>query len=435
MHQKTSGDTWASRAALGEYAATSAASAADNKEYVVEGILPASGAAIFFGPGSTGKTQFLLWLACHLAAVGPSAPSTFLGAPIRRRGQILVLSAEDLREDLLLRIRGIALQMRREGHETEVSELCGRLHVVPFLSLDEEEFGEPSPSLFQRDASGTWGGTRTLDQVENLIADWNDRANDLQKPEDRIIGVIMDSAVSMAGFELANTEATTNLLFRINRVSRKQDVFWAIIGHTPKDPKNDDPTDGTSRLRGSAMWSTSPRTVVELRIAGEHENLWEVHKAFPSIVRRDIVIAAVAKSNSKGADFRPRVLRRLPEGAFEDITDAFPTVCESYADWQDRKEIVTDDEVAAVIELIRAATGGTAGAKISREDLRREHLKRKQEIPALVGMIDDTSSASAKKRHSLAAAIKLLAARGALHMPRNGSLVVVDLDVVRSERT
>jgi hypothetical protein len=159
-----------------------------------------------------------------------------------------------------------------------------------------------------------------------------------------------------------------------------------------------------------------------------------VHKAFPGILRRDIVIAAVAKSNSKGADFKPRVLRRLPEGAFEDITDAFPTVCESYADWQDRKEVVTDDEVAAVIELIRAATGGKAGAKISREDLRREYLERKQEIPALAGMIGDTLSASAKKRHSLAAAIKFLAGRGALHMPRNGSLVVVDLDVASAIR-
>lgn len=421
--------TWASKAVLGDYAATAAIEAADFKEYVIDGLLPQKGTAVVFGPGSTGKTQFLLWLACHLAADRSRGPDSFLGATIRRRGQVLVLSAEDLREDIFLRIKGIAQQMRRDGHDVDARALGSQLHVIPFLSLEEDEFCAPSPSLFGRDRSGQWRGTATLDGIEQFIASWNKAADAEGNPDRRIIGVIMDSAVSMAGFELANSEATTNFLFRVNRASRRHDLFWAIIGHTPKDTKNDDPVENAvGRLRGSAMWSTTPRTVIELRIAGEHENLMDVQQAFPGIKRRDVVIAMIVKANSKGADFRPRVLRRLDEGAFEDITDAFPSVCEAYTDKAELDAVVTDRQLEATVELIRSATGGTPGSKISRKDLEAEFSKRRSEIPGLRSMLGEVASKHAAKRGSLAAAIKMLAERRMIHQPRNGTIEVVNLD-------
>lgn len=427
MTKKTDG-TWAAKAVAGEYAATGAANAPDMKDYVVEGILPRKGTAIVFGPGSTGKTQFLLWLACHLAATGQEAPGMFLGSPIRRRGQVLILSAEDLREDIFLRIKGIAEQMRREGHNLAAEALCSRLHVIPFLSLEDDEFCAPSPSLFARDRRGEWRGTATLDGVERFIASWNLAADRDDEPDRKIIGVIMDSAVSMAGFELANSEATTNLLFRINRASRRQDVFWTIIGHTPKESKIDDPIENAvGRLRGSAMWSTTPRTVIELRTAGDHENLTDVKRVHPGIKARDVVVAMVVKANSKGADFRPRVLRRLEEGAFENITDTFPSVCENYAEKQHATLDVALLQVDAVRQLLRAMTSGEAGAVVKRKDLQIEFRKHQATIPGLEGMRDSVDSKKAESRGTLAFAIKKLADGGELHQPRNGSVEVIAL--------
>ena len=423
--------SWTVAASLGEYAATAAADQVEAKSYAIDGILPETGASIWFGPGSTGKTQLLLWMAAHLASPAATGPSTWMGAAIRRRGHILVLSAEDIREDIFLRINGIVRQLRREGHpDLDVAEICSRIHVLPFISMTEEEFAAPNPSLFRRSAQGEWVATSTLTDVEKFIGSWNRDADEGGRPDGRIIGVVVDSAVSMAGFELANSEATTNLLFRINRTSLRQDVFWAIIGHTPKDLKNDDPIDNAvARLRGSAMWSTSPRTVVELRTAGEHENITDVRRVYPEVQPRDIVIAMVVKANSKGADCRPRVLRRLAEGAFDDITDAFPSVCEGYASSPTKPASSAVEQRSAVISLIRDLTnGGTAEAMFTRDELSKAFRERRDSFPVLQSMTDDAKSSSATKRGTLAAVIKQLGDEGLLQTTKQGGkLIVKDL--------
>ncbi len=197
--------------------------------------MTATGATIWFGAGSTGKTQLLLWLAAHIAAAGDKTPRQWLGADVNVRGHVLILTAEDLREHVLQRIGMIARRMidQSGGSDEDVAALCRRIHVMAFLSMDTTEFTEPNPCLFKRGAGG-WQPSAVLKGVESFLGRLERPRRGQCRPEDRIVGVILDSAVSMAGFELANSEATTNFLFYLNRLSRRQKMFWAVIGHTPK---------------------------------------------------------------------------------------------------------------------------------------------------------------------------------------------------------
>lgn len=424
------GDTgpWRIDAQDGFYRAGEAATISDSVAFTIDGIVPATGVSMWFGPGSTGKTQLLLWMAAHLAAPEEGGPEAWLGAPIRKRGHVLVLSAEDLREHIFLRLAGIAKAMKSEFPAIDCRVLCNRIHVIPFLSLSEQEFGGRSPSLYTG-RRNRWHASSTLEAIEEIIDVWNAGHG----PDDQIVGVIMDSAVSMAGFELSDSEATTEFLFRVNRASNRQKVFWAIVGHTPKGAEiKDDPLDGAAdRLRGSAMWSTTPRTVVELRIAGDTETLVDVQRSFPDIGRRDIVIANVVKSNSKHADFKPRVLRRLSEGAFQDLTLDFPDVCRSWDPTVPPPKALAsiEDRKAALIELIRNITqGGQPGSTFRRDDLDTEFKTHASDYPALAGIVHGADRDHRTNKRSLAYLITLLQKDAMIEVHRNGPIQVLRLD-------
>ncbi len=420
--------TWIAKALSGEFRAGPAATSNDPKDFAIAGLLPKTGASMWFGPGSTGKTQMLLWMAAHLASPEDGGPSHWLGAKIHKRGHILVLTAEDLREHIFLRLRDIARAMKADYARVDCEDLCNRIHVLPFLSLTQDEFMGTNPSLFTG-GRNKWRRSATLKGVEEFIDGWNASADE----DDRIIGVIMDSAVSMSGFELANSEATTEFLFRVNRNSHRQKVFWTIVGHSPKGSgvKDDDPMDGAvDRLRGSAMWSTTPRTVVELRLAGDTENIADIQRVYPDLGRRDIVIANVVKANSKDADFKPRVLRRLSEGAFDDLTEKFPNVCSS---WDPTRASAPpaandDDRLEAVAQLIRNITeGGREGSIFTRAQLEAEFAEKLPFLPALKGVICDASQAKQKSRNSLAYSLKALSDSNVVRIQRSGTIVVKDL--------
>ena len=262
-----SDESWTVLARRGEYTAQAAAHKTAPMDWAVEGLVPATGATVLFGTGSTGKTQLLLWLAAHIAARGKQKPKRWLGADVKANGQVLVLSAEDLREHLFKRIGDIVWWMSAQADWTdlEVEDVCSRIHVMPFLSMSTKEFDGHNPSLFERGDQGDWVPTKALLSIEKFLDEWNAKANADGRPEDRFVGVILDSAVSMAGFEMSQSEATTNFLFYLNRMSRRQGMFWTIIGHTPKDAGKKLGDAAVERLRGSAMWSTTPRTVTAFR--------------------------------------------------------------------------------------------------------------------------------------------------------------------------
>lgn len=198
--------------------------------------------------------------------------------------------------------------------------------------MTETEFPHDAPTLFAKGlAAPGWRPHQRLEGIRYFIEEHNRRVNEKNGPdEDRIVGVLMDSATSMAGFETTDSGGATSLLFYLNRMCRALDVFWAIIGHTQKQPEIDSSrprANSVARLRGSAMWSTAPRMVVEVRLAcdtraksGFQESSL-VKRVKPDVAPRDILVVDVAKANVPVPNPEPRYLVRQEGAILVDVTD------------------------------------------------------------------------------------------------------------------
>ncbi|BAP13788.1 hypothetical protein AS19_09370 [Alcanivorax sp. NBRC 101098] len=73
------------------------------QRFVIEGLIPEPVAAAIVAPGSTGKSFFLMQAA---AAVATGTP--FFGCPVTRPGGVLMIGAEDDKEELSRRLHAIA---------------------------------------------------------------------------------------------------------------------------------------------------------------------------------------------------------------------------------------------------------------------------------------------------------------------------------------
>lgn len=295
--------------------------------YRIEGWLAERGTSVWFGAGSTGKTQLLLWMAALLASRPEDRPATtWLGGEIHGTGHVLILTAEDTREQIVGRLKDVVTHAMRQSPEAS-RRTCARIHIMPFLSMSEKEFKHPSASLFQQNKDKGWEPTEVMKEIRRYIEEWN-RSHDA---EDRIIGVVMDSATSMAGFESMDAQATTNFFFYLGRLCERLRIFWAIIGHTPKSTTVKRYTyraTAASRLRGVAMWTTAPRLTVEVRLLQDWGRSKADREAGPIrdclgdlVKREDLLKVYVAKANLKGVCWDERILARQRHGAFADVTD------------------------------------------------------------------------------------------------------------------
>ncbi len=296
--------------------------------YRIQGWLAERGTSVWFGAGSTGKTQLMLWMAAMIASHPRDRPEqTWLGGRVNGTGHVLILTAEDTREQIIGRLRDVVTHSLNQDEAARL-RTCARLHVMPFLSMPEGEFEHPNPSLLEQARDKPWGPSEVLLEIRRYIAEWN-RLH--PAVEDRIVGVVMDSATSMAGFDSLDAQATTNFFFYLGRLCERLRIFWAVIGHTPKTtsvPRTNARATAASRLRGVAMWTTAPRLTVEVRLIQEWRERGRVHLEAPGlrawlggrVDREDLLVVYVAKANLKGASRDERYLVRLPRGAFADVT-------------------------------------------------------------------------------------------------------------------
>lgn len=315
-------DTWLADRHLG------AASA--RPSYRIEGWLAETGTSVWFGAGSTGKTQLMLWMAAMVASRREDRREhVWLGGRINGTGHVLVLTAEDTRDQIISRLKDVVEHAL--GQDREASRrTCRRIHIMPFLSMSEDEFKHRNPSLFEQTPKDRhWEASAVMEEVRRYVRDWNQAQDD---PEDRIVGVVMDSATSMSGFDSLDAQATTNFFFYLGRLCERLRIFWAIIGHTPKTTTLTRKTyraTAPSRLRGVAMWTTAPRLTVEVRLSqawregrkttqeGQEHLDW-----LPGSWKPDnLLIVYVAKANLKHASKAERILARQRHGAFVDVTD------------------------------------------------------------------------------------------------------------------
>lgn len=291
----------------------------------IDGWLAQRGTAVWYGAGSTGKTQLLLWMAAMIASRPQHRPKpTWLGGTVNGTGHVLILTAEDARPQIIGRLRDIVQNTMHQDADA-AHETCSRLHVMPFISMTEGEFKHPNASLLRYGDDRVWRPSEVMKEVRHYITAWNERHDD---PEDRIVGVVMDSATSMAGFDSMEGEATTNFFFYLGRLCEALGIFFTIIGHVPKAafvPQKDPWGTAAARLRGVAMWTTAPRMAVEVRLLQEwgkrpegHERA-DLRKMFPELKRHDFLVVYAAKANLLDVCRDPRYLIRNAAGAFEEV--------------------------------------------------------------------------------------------------------------------
>ncbi|GLV20986.1 hypothetical protein TomMM35A_08460 [Sphingobium sp. TomMM35A] len=291
----------------------------------IDGWLAERGTAIWYGAGSTGKTQLLLWMAAMIASRPQHRRPTWLGGKINGTGHVLILTAEDARPQIVGRLRDI---VQSTMHQTAAAahETCSRLHVMPFMSMTEDEFKHPNASLLRYDNDRVWRASAVMKEIRHYITTWNELHADL---EDRIVGVVLDSATSMAGFDSMEGEATTNFFFYLGRLCEALGIFFTIIGHVPKAafvPRKDPEGTAASRLRGVAMWTTAPRMAVEIRLLQKWRERGrdilekpDLRAMYPDVKREDFLVVYAAKANLLDVCREPRYLIRNALGAFEEI--------------------------------------------------------------------------------------------------------------------
>jgi hypothetical protein len=384
-------------------------------------------------------------MALSLAGRGDAKPRAWLGADIVRRGQVLVLSAEDTNEHLLMRLGNLAKALYPHSAEA-ARQACSRIHLMSFLSMSETEFPQDAPTLFRRSPTKGWEPHERLLGIRHFLEVHNRPLPD--DSDERIIGVLMDSATSMAGFESTDSDAATNLFFYLNRMCRKLDIFWSIIGHTQKAP-NVDPAhpraNSVARLRGSAMWSTAPRMVVEVRPAcdltprkgqGRRETA-PLRKVRPGALSRDMLVVDVAKANVPITSHEPRYLIRNEHGVLEDVSSevlaiiAAPEGDRQAANDEAHDPVYTDAELEsfrlqAVVEFLRRAIGTEPGTKVVRDKLNMLLPRFSSEIEHLRAVTDTRGKAESPRPKSLGLYLNQLVELGVLDL-RGRTLRIADL--------
>lgn len=324
---ETKGKLWHSRPDTDRWLASKQFDAATPRlPFRIEGWLAERGTSMWFGAGSTGKTQLLLWMAASIASRPEHRPATWLGGRINGTGNVLVLTAEDAGPQIVGRIRDIVMHTMGQSREVAL-DTCSRIHVMPFMSMTESEFAHPNASLMHMDEDRVWRPSEVMQEIREYIEIWNARH---VQTEDQIIGVILDSATSMAGFDGLDAEATTNFFFYLGRLCEALGIFFTIIGHVPKAafvPQRDPWGTAASRLRGVAMWTTAPRMAVEVRLIQEWRERGKtipenkpLRDSLPGVGRNDILVVYAAKANLPGVCTEPQYLVRSNNGAFEHVT-------------------------------------------------------------------------------------------------------------------
>lgn len=103
------------------------------RRYVVDGLVPEPVAAAIVAPGGTGKSYFIMQLACCVAA-----GLRFFGNEVSNPGAVLMLAAEDDRDELARRVKSITSIMRLNHDMTAEQEraLGERFYAASRLGVD-----------------------------------------------------------------------------------------------------------------------------------------------------------------------------------------------------------------------------------------------------------------------------------------------------------
>jgi len=348
--------------------------------WAIEGLVPATQTAVWFGESGIGKTMIELWKALCIAARGPNAPSHWCGQPILKRGIVIIYSGEDTLEEGRERLRDMAEGLMGLRGD-ELQDTIERVVFINPAYLDDDEFTGFDPVLFEKGRNGKW---RPSGNAEGILASIEQINSEATQADEKVVGIIIDSATSVAGFDAMEGEAVSRFFFWATRICNRYGIFALVLGHIAQKAKIDPYAPehrARYRLRGVVVWVTAPRLVVEVRVPLGLNATKKAWSESMEAIGRGIITkpeqaltVAVVKANGKDACRRKLWLRWSRDHVFTDVTNALNGVARS-------KEQFDDFQKQAKIEKA-AASGQTQAEHIDRNDASEAVLAMCQHLAA-----------------------------------------------------
>jgi hypothetical protein len=192
---------------------------------VVEDYLYAD-VALLIAPGGTGKTTLMLYEAVHIAL-----GRDLHGLEIKKRGRVVIVTAEDSREMLIARLRNVAAGMKLSDAHIRVVRDSVRIVDVSGLGL-------------RLTTEGLSGSIQPSPYVDELITEF--------KPLEPVM-VVIDPAISFGISEARINDNEQALVEAGRRMRRELNCCVRFIHHTGKANAREATADQYSGRGGSAF--------------------------------------------------------------------------------------------------------------------------------------------------------------------------------------
>ena len=287
------------------------------QQYVIDGLIPEPVAAAIVAPGSTGKSFWLMQLAACVASGTP-----FMGQTVPRPGGVLMLGAEDDRDEMARRLQSIVREYEWDGCRLDPEALGENFYPMSVLGQDNR--------LTYHDGRDI---VRDARRVNEVIA----TANSI--PNLRLI--IIDPVSRFRSGDENDNEAATRFVEVLEQIRQETGVTVLCAHHSRKGSTGD----GADDIRGASAF------VDALRFAGTLSKP-KPGKGLPRDEADKLVRFNVVKSNYR-TDLSEHWMRRGVGGVLKPTTPPQPPRAESSAS-DDKAEARYLDSLPTLASLVKS---------------------------------------------------------------------------------
>lgn len=293
------------------------------REWIVDGLIPDNIVGVLAAGGGTGKSFLCLQLAFAVAT-----GRNFLGFPVSNPGNVLILNAEDDRDEIHRRVESIVTRARKDGEFDEYTERDAKERVrVLSLVGENNRITECNGNAISR--------TNFVDRLEAMIG------------EREIKLLVIDPLSRFRGGEENSNDHMTYFIEAVEQLRQRLDTTVLVVHHFNKQGLKDQHLASTA-LRGGSGLNDGIRFA--LAMATMTKDRSEAYGIHPDEARMYVRMDSV--KGNYGEPWEGMWLRRAEGGVLvkADIQEVDAT------EWrQDRKEKAQDIAIGKVVTAITEA--------------------------------------------------------------------------------
>ena len=286
--------------------------------FLVPGWLAAEGAHILFSDEGKGKSLE----ACRLGAI-VAMPKTrkaypYLGVDVEGSGRVLMLMGEGTANMHEGRMKAIIANNLGLVDKAKAKVVTSRIRMVCYASLDLKQFPYDSRVLFTKGPGNTALPTPHLLGILKMLRLHQQAHAD--NPFEQFRLLMVDTLQGMFGLDIVKDDLEMNsAMFWLIRELNALGISLVIIAHTNKD-SDDNADDHRGALKGSQQVQATVMQTLYMRGPTDQE-FKLIAESKVAKHPRQIVCIRVGKTNLKDPFVGVRIMRKIPDGAPEDVTD------------------------------------------------------------------------------------------------------------------